>query len=172
MHLSRFFFLASLSIPLLLGITQSLATSAAPVYLNGLSKRVLYQDVQGNTRFFLSSFTSIYPYSLGTSPYRMAAMYSHAITLLQQQISQHSRSSSFGFHLDLLDLSFRTTTGAPIPWDAALHFMQIMLNSLRRGRIGPEFQAFVTHIGLDVTIEISLRLLLDSRLVVADDGWE
>lgn len=169
MLFSQLFILAYLSITSLLGTTQCLAISASPTSPHPPSKRAVYHDNSGNIRYFLNSFASIQPWSLGTSPYSMAAMYNHAIILLQKFTNQNPQSSSFGFHIDWLDMTFRTTTGAPIPWDAALHFMQIMMNSLRRGMIGPEFQAYVTDIALDVTIEISLRLLLDGQLPILNN---
>lgn len=172
MYLLRLFFLASLSITLFLGTTQCLATSTIPAYSHRLSKKAVYHDNTGNIRYFLSSFASIQPWSLGTSPYGMAAMYNHAAALLQQHTNQNSQQSSFGFHINWLSMSFRTTTGVPIPWDAALHFMQIMMRSLRRGMIGPEFQAYVTDVVLDVTIEISLRLLLDGQLPNLNDDLD
>lgn len=157
--------LSLLSMLLFLSSTQSIALSRdSAIWSHELEKRVLYHDNIGTTRYFLNSFSSIGPWGLGSSPTSMAAVYTHAISILLQNWREQPQSSSFGFHLDHLSLTFATTTGDPIPWPSAVYFMQQMLRFLDRRLIGPEFQAYVTNVALDVTIEISLRLLLDGPL--------
>ncbi|KAI4276548.1 MAG: hypothetical protein L6R35_006204 [Caloplaca aegaea] len=135
------------------------------VHLNWYEPRGLPRQV---LKLFLQFIT---PWAIGNSPYSMGALYKHAIALLLQMSTEQPQSPSFGLHLDQLSLTFTTTNGLPIPWDTALYFIRRMLAFLDRRFIGPEFQAFVTDLALDVTIEISLRLLLDGPLpgVAFDD---
>ena len=165
MHFLHMLRLSVLPVLLLLSMTHSLtirSSSASP--FNEINKRVMYHDSVGNMRYFLNSFVSINPWSLGTCPYALASVYNHATTLLLQSQRESPQQSTLGFHQGSLSLGFRTTTGTPIPWESAIKFINLMLASLHQHRIGPEFQAFITDVALDVTIEVSLRLLLDGQL--------
>ncbi|KAI4136207.1 MAG: hypothetical protein LQ341_005782 [Variospora aurantia] len=129
-----------------------------------LDRRAIYSGSSSTMRYYLNTFTSITPWTIGNSLYSMGALYKHAIDLLLQMSTEQPQSPSLGLHLDQLSLTFTTTSGVPIPWDTALYFIRRMLAFLDRRLIGPEFQAFITDIALDVTIEVSLRLLLDGPL--------
>lgn len=143
-------------------ITSSASTFSTPE----LGKRVLYSGNTPTARFFLNSFASIYPSSIGNSPYSMGSLYKQAVALLLQISDEQPESSSLGLHLDHLSLTFETTSGVPIPWNTALYFTRKMLAFVNRQFIGPEYQAYVTDVALDVTIQVSLRLLLDGPLPV------
>lgn len=165
MHLTQILHFTAVSILLFLSTIQCTAISRHPApSSHALEKKTLYHDQTADARYFLNSFASIEPWGIGTSPISMAAMYRHAIALILQMGRDQPQRSSLGFHMQHLSLSFATTNGEPIPWPTALSFVEEMLKFVERRFIGPEFQAFVTNTALGVTIEVSLRLLLDGPL--------
>lgn len=159
-------YISVLSVLFFLDCVHSVAISKTSTFAHQeLDKKALHHGHTTTTRYFLNSFTSIAlgPF-IGNAPSSLGAVYNHAINLLLKTSQEQPQTSSLGFHLDHLDLTFATTTGAPIPWESAISFMRKMQNFLDCRFMGPEFQAFVTDIAQDVIVEVSLRLLLDSPL--------
>ncbi len=171
MRFFRISYISVLSVLFFLGCVHSLAISKSPtIARQETEKRTLHHGHTATARYFLNSFTSIAlgPF-IGNAPYSLGAVYNHAINLLLKASQEQPQTSSLGFHLNHLDLSFATTTGEPIPWASAISFIQKMQKFLDRRLMGPEFQAFVTDIAQDVIVEVSLRLLLDSPLSPMSD---
>lgn len=173
MHLHRLLRSSVFSILLFLGIAQSVAISPTPATpALEFDKRVIYHDNTPHARYFLNSFASLQRWGVGSTVYSVGVVYHHAISLLSQMQREQPQTSTLGFHLGHLDLSFATTTGEPIPWETALYFMHVLLGFMQKNFVGPEFQAFVTDIALEVTIEVSLRLLLDGPLPRLHDNGQ
>lgn len=148
-----------------IGVATALATiEELSLPRNTLHSRVLYSGRTGNMRYFLNSLDAIIPNSIGIASYSVYALYHHALTLLQLSRETNSLDSTFGFSLGHLDLTLATTNDSPIPWNTALEFSNKMYEAAERGLLAVEYQALVFDLALDVTIQVTLKLLFDSPL--------
>ena len=148
-----------------IGVATALATiEELSLPRNTLHSRVLYSGRTGNMRYFLNSLDAIIPNSIGIASYSVYALYHHALTLLQLSRETNSLDSTFGFSLGHLDLTLATTNNSPIPWNTALEFSNKMYEAAERGLLAVEYQALVFDLALDVTIQVTLKLLFDSPL--------
>lgn len=149
----------------LFGVVAALATTkelSLPRHM--LHSRVIFYGRGGYMRYFISSLDAIVPNSIGIAPYSIYTLYHHALTLLNLSREANSLSSTFGFSLGHLDWTLATTNDSPIPWNAALDFAEKMYEAAERGLLAVEYQALVFDLTLDVTIEVTLKLLFDEPL--------
>ncbi|KAI4236584.1 MAG: hypothetical protein L6R40_006140 [Gallowayella cf. fulva] len=151
---------------LFVGLAQPLAFTKELTLLphHHVDSRTLRILNSGNMRYFLNTLESAFQNSLGLAPESLSALYKHALTLLTNSRDSNSPSSTFGFSLGHLSLTLATTNDAPIPWDTALQFARNMHESATRGLLGVEYQALVFDLALDVTMQVTLRLLFDKPL--------
>ncbi|KAL8799260.1 MAG: hypothetical protein Q9182_006027 [Xanthomendoza sp. 2 TL-2023] len=148
-----------------LGLAHPLVTTKERVpTLPRIDPRAISVGHGNNMRYYLNTLSAAFPDPIGMAGSSIYTLYDQTMTLLAQSRDTNSPSPTFGFSFGHLSLGFVTSNDAPIPWNTAIEFARKMQGYAAKGLLGVEYHAVVVDVALDITIEISLRILHDRPL--------